>query len=100
VRFDRTCESVCRSASRRVRGRTNRQWWWFSELTAVDPTDGTIIQTVPFNARPEGIALAPDYIWWCGVVLDRNTLEVVHEPFFGFAIARDPDGSIWELRGR
>ncbi|HUF97367.1 MAG TPA: hypothetical protein VMM60_04500 [Ilumatobacter sp.] len=68
---------------------------WTGQLTVVDPTMGAIVDTVSLSARPEGIALAPDYIWTSGVVLDRNTLEVVHEQFFGFTIARGPDGSIW-----
>lgn len=69
------------------------------ELFVIDPSSGTIEQTVALATRPEGIVLTPNHIWTSAAILDRNTLEVLYEGSFGFTITRGPDGSIWGTSG-
>jgi streptogramin lyase len=65
------------------------------ELYLIDPTTGTITDTVELPSRPEGIALTDDHIFTSAAVVDRHSLDVVDDTPFGFTIARGPDGSIW-----
>jgi hypothetical protein len=64
------------------------------EVVVIDPTTGAISSRVALDSRPEGIALTNRHIWTNAAVLDRATLAITPQ-FFGFTIARGPDGSIW-----